>query len=68
MGADHAGFTLKEKVKQELLRRGHRVQDVGAHSADPAVETLRVWLETGFAGGRHQRRFEKIAELERNRG
>jgi ribose 5-phosphate isomerase B len=27
LGADHAGFALKEKVKRELLRRGHDVHD-----------------------------------------
>ncbi|MGH9777872.1 MAG: hypothetical protein ACRD5I_05620 [Candidatus Acidiferrales bacterium] len=26
---------------------------------------LRVWLETEFAGGRHQRRIDKIVALER---
>ena len=144
MGADHAGFALKEAVKQELLRLGHQVQDVGTNSPEsvdypdyafevarrvsagqvdrgvlvcgtgigmamaankvqgiraasvldpaaarlsrehnnanvlalgarlleeaPALETLRAWLETEFAGGRHQGRLQKIAELERNRG
>ena len=29
-----------------------------------AREILRVWLETGFQGGRHQRRLEKIRALE----
>lgn len=143
LGADHAGFALKEAVKQELLRLGHRVQDVGTNSSEsvdypdyafevaqrvsagqaqrgvlvcgtgigmamaankvhgiraasvldpvaarlsrehndanvlalgarlleeaPALETLRAWLETEFAGGRHQGRLQKIAELERNR-
>ena len=144
VGADHAGFALKEAVKQELLRLGHQVQDVGTNSPEsvdypdyafevarrvsagqvdrgvlvcgtgigmamaankvqgiraasvldpaaarlsrehnnanvlalgarlleeaPALETLRAWLETEFAGGRHQGRLQKIAELERNRG
>ena len=144
MGADHAGFALKEAVKQELVRLGHQVQDVGTNSSEsvdypdyafevarrvsagqaqrgvlvcgtgigmamvankvhgiraasvldpvaarlsrehndanvlalgarllkeaPALETLRAWLETKFAGGRHQGRLQKIAELERNRG
>ena len=144
MGADHAGFALKEAVKQELVRLGHQVQDVGTNSSEsvdypdyafevarrvsagqaqrgvlvcgtgigmamaankvhgiraasvldpvaarlsrehndanvlalgarlleeaPALETLRAWLETEFAGGRHQGRLQKIAELERNRG
>jgi len=29
-----------------------------------AREILKVWLETGFQGGRHQRRLEKIRALE----
>jgi len=27
LGSDHAGFALKEKIKRELLRRGHDVHD-----------------------------------------
>ena len=30
------------------------------------VEIARAWLKTGFEGGRHQRRIDKIAEIERN--
>jgi len=30
-----------------------------------AKEIVRVWLETPFAGGRHQRRLEKIEAIER---
>ncbi len=30
-----------------------------------AREILKVWLETGFEGGRHQRRLDKIKEVER---
>ena len=143
LGADHAGFELKERVKQELERLGHRVEDLGTDSADSvdypdyarqvarrvaggqaqrgilvcgtgtgmaiaankvagiraasvtdpaaarlsrehndanvlslgarlveperAMEIVRAWLETEFAGGRHQRRVEKIGEIERNR-
>jgi ribose 5-phosphate isomerase B len=33
-----------------------------------ARELLRVFLDTAFAGGRHQRRVDKIAELERDLG
>jgi len=32
---------------------------------EAAREVLRVWLETEFAGGRHQRRIDKIVALER---
>ncbi len=143
VGADHAGFELKEKVKQELERLGHRVEDVGTHSSESvdypdfaaqvarrvaagraergilvcgtgtgmamaankvagvraasvtdaaaarlsrehndanvlglgarlieeprALEIVRAWLEAEFAGGRHQRRVEKISEIERTR-
>ena len=30
-----------------------------------AVDILRMWLATDFAGGRHQRRIDKITDLER---
>jgi ribose 5-phosphate isomerase B len=34
IGADHAGFDLKERVKQLLEARGHRVLDMGTHSTE----------------------------------
>jgi ribose 5-phosphate isomerase B len=141
LGADHAGFELKEKIKGELQRLGHSVQDLGTDSDESvdypdyaaracrlvtggqverailicgtgvgmsvaanklpgiraanvcsqaaarlsrehndanvltlgarlldehqALGIVRAWLETGFLGGRHQRRIDKIAALER---
>ena len=32
LGADHAGFELKEKIKQFLQDAGHEVLDLGCHS------------------------------------
>jgi ribose 5-phosphate isomerase B len=32
IGADHAGFLLKEHVKTTLARLGHHVEDLGTHS------------------------------------
>lgn len=32
IGSDHAGYTLKEKVKTHLQERGYQVEDVGAYS------------------------------------
>ena len=140
IGADHAGFLLKEHVKQTLHRLGHQVDDRGTHSEEPvdyppiclavarevadhradrgivlggsgqgeqiaankvpgvraalcndlytarlsrahndanvlsmggrivatglADEILRLWLETDFEGGRHQRRVDQITDLE----
>jgi ribose 5-phosphate isomerase B len=141
LGADHAGFPLKEIVKAWLVRQGHKVLDLGTHTADSvdypdyasaltdallageaergilvcgtgigmamaankapgvraapcvdaftaqmarehndanvltlgarivgaetAIEIVRVWLETAFAGDRHVRRLDKLAALER---
>jgi ribose 5-phosphate isomerase B len=141
LGADHAGLLLKEVVKAWLCGCGHKVLDVGTHTADSvdypdyaalvadallegtaqrgilvcgtgigmaiaankvpgvraascadtytarmarehndtnvlalgaritgnedAIEIVRVWLETAFAGARHARRVEKLAAIER---
>lgn len=35
LAADHAGFDMKERVKQFLEKAGHTVEDVGAHKLDP---------------------------------
>jgi ribose 5-phosphate isomerase B len=35
IGADHAGFTLKEHLKNTLGRLGHHVEDLGTHSETP---------------------------------
>ena len=34
IGADHAGFDLKEKLRGEMERAGHELVDVGAHEYD----------------------------------
>ncbi|MGE5815926.1 MAG: ribose 5-phosphate isomerase B [Acidobacteriota bacterium] len=141
IGADHAGFTLKEHLKGTLAALGHEVHDLGTSSeasvdyppicaavgravvegrADRGImlggsgqgeqiatnkiagvraalcndlytarmsrlhndanvltmggrivasgladEILKVWLDTPFEGGRHQRRIDQISELER---
>jgi ribose 5-phosphate isomerase B len=143
LGADHAGFPLKEKVKQWLIEQGVQVHDQGTLSTDsvdypdfarkvgeevaskkvdrgvlvcgsgigmsiaankvPGVRAanahtvyeaqmcrehndanvltlgarvlnddeahsiLDAWLRTKFAVGRHQRRVEKISQIERER-
>jgi ribose 5-phosphate isomerase B len=36
LGSDHAGFTLKEKLKAFLVETGHDVVDKGSYSIDPA--------------------------------
>ncbi|HBY62248.1 MAG TPA: ribose 5-phosphate isomerase B [Solibacterales bacterium] len=141
IGADHAGFALKQRLREKLEQNGHEVADVGTHSAastdypdyaaavasmvsggsaergvlvcstgvgmsiaankfhgvraalafDPeeveltrshndanvlalgaryldeakASELIEIFLRTPFEGGRHGRRLEKIAEIEK---
>ena len=141
IGADHAGFALKQHLVATLVRLGHDVDDMGTHDSDPvdypdisaqvgravasgqaergivlggsgqgeqmaankipgvraalcndlytarmsrehndanvlamggrivapglADEIVRLWLETPFEGGRHKRRVDQIADLER---
>jgi len=142
LGADHAGFELKEAIKKHLADRTVEVDDRGTHSPDPvdypdfarrvgeqvasgkadlgilvcgagigmsmaankvpgiraanvhseveaqlsrehnnanvlalggrlldpqlALKIVNRWLATSFAGGRHQRRVDKVGELERD--
>jgi ribose 5-phosphate isomerase B len=141
IGADHAGFALKQHLVGTLTRLGHEVDDRGTHDSTPvdyppicaavgrevadgravrgivlggsgqgeqiaankvpgvraalcndlytarlsrehndanvlamggrivatglADEILTLWLDTAFEGGRHQRRIEQIADIER---
>ena len=142
IGSDHAGFVLKEHLKETLLALGHEVDDYGTHSeasvdyppicaavgravtagraergivlggsgqgeqiaankvrgvraalcndlftarlsrqhndanvlsmggrivaSGLADEILRVWLDTPYEGGRHQKRLDQIAEIEQS--
>ena len=141
LGADHAGYELKDKIKQHLQQQGLQVQDEGTNSGesvdypdyarmvghdvseqradfgilvcgsgigmaiaankvpgvraanisteyeaqmsrehnnanvltlgarilkeDDAFKIIDKWLATQFAGGRHERRVEKITEIEK---
>ena len=38
IGADHAGFALKDRLKRELKARGHEVFDLGTDSAEVPVD------------------------------
>ncbi|MDH5680859.1 MAG: ribose 5-phosphate isomerase B [Spirochaetota bacterium] len=44
-----------------VLALGERVL-----GSELALSIVKVWLSTDFEGGRHQRRLDKIAELENN--
>ncbi len=34
LGTDHAGYELKERIKQHLIAKGHEVRDFGTYSAE----------------------------------
>lgn len=38
MGADHAGYGLKEEIKSHLLAAGHEIIDRGTYSGDQSVD------------------------------
>jgi len=46
IGSDHAGFLLKEHLKQTLARLGHTVHDHGTHS-EAAVDYPPICLAVG---------------------
>ena len=56
IGADHAGFLLKEHLKQTLQRMGHSVDDHGTDS-EASVDYPPICLSVGraVAGGRADR-------------
>ena len=58
----HDHFTAqmsREHNDANVLVMGERVVGKGV-----ALEIVKTWLETEFAGGRHQKRLDKITQLE----
>ena len=61
--------TCHDEVTVDLCRR-HNDVNVLCLSADALADSrmdrlVRLWLDTPFEGGRHAKRLEKIAEIER---
>ena len=54
-----ARLTRQDNDSNVLALGGRTTAD-----AEDAVRWLKVWLETPFAGGRHERRVKKIADYE----
>lgn len=64
---------LVHELKGARMSREHNNSNIlvlGGGMTDPATaeRILDVWLETPFAGERHQRRIDKIAAIERELG
>ena len=57
IGSDHAGWALKERVRAELARLGHTVEDVGTGSAEESVDYPDFAIPVGerVASGRAER-------------
>jgi len=56
MGADHAGFGLKEHLKETLARLGHSVEDHGTHSEAPVdYPPICIGVGRAVAEGRADR-------------
>jgi ribose 5-phosphate isomerase RpiB len=45
LGADHAGFDLKNQLREHLAHQGYEIEDVGAMTLDDSSGT---GLEQGF--------------------
>lgn len=56
---DFTAQMAKEHNDANILVLGGRVL-----SADDACRMIGIWLDTAFAGGRHQGRLDKIAQVE----
>ena len=56
-----------ETAKLSRLHNNSNILTLGGRTTDPtlAKEIVKVWLETDFEGGRHQRRIQEIRDLER---
>ncbi len=60
----HDHFTAqmsREHNDANVLVMGERVIGKGV-----ALELVKTWLDTGFAGGRHQKRLDKITDIEKS--
>jgi RpiB/LacA/LacB family sugar-phosphate isomerase len=57
IGADHAGFTLKESLKNLLLSLGHHVDDFGTDSAERSVDypDIAIPVAEAVANGTYDR-------------
>jgi Ribose/Galactose Isomerase len=56
LGADHAGWQLKEEIKAWLLERNVELMDYGTHSPDPVdYPDYAAQVAEAVAGGKAQR-------------
>jgi ribose 5-phosphate isomerase B len=59
VGDDFSARMAKEHNNANIIVLGGRI-----HSPDKACQLVGAWLDATFEGGRHQRRLDKIAQIE----
>jgi ribose 5-phosphate isomerase B len=66
-GVRAANVTSEQEARLSREHNDANVLTLGARilGEDTAVNIVQAWLHTSFAGGRHQKRVDKIAEIER---
>ena len=56
LGCDHAGWELKESLKEWLIQQGYQIQDFGTHSPDSVdYPDYAVQVAESVAGGKAER-------------
>jgi ribose 5-phosphate isomerase B len=56
IGADDAGFRLKEEIKKFLLAKGQQVEDYGANDEQPCLyPEIAKRVAEAISAGRHER-------------
>jgi RpiB/LacA/LacB family sugar-phosphate isomerase len=57
IGSDHAGYALKERVKAELVKLGHTVEDMGTSNGETSVDypDFSIAVAEAVASGRAER-------------
>ena len=56
IGSDHAGFPLKEEIRQALAAEGHEVEDFGVHSLERVdYPDIALRVARAVAAGEHER-------------
>lgn len=67
-GVRAASALTPEMARLSRLHNDANVLSISADFVDPLLvpKIVKVWLETPFEGGRHQRRLEKIKSYESN--
>lgn len=66
-GIRAASVSTEYEARMSREHNNANVLALGARilSPDQAIAIVETWLNTQFAGGRHERRVEKIAQIER---